>query len=158
MKFRFRFFLLGMDDNCSGKSFSIPISKVKYINNHFGSYRMILFIYSIYSHAFSSFLMICFMNGTTTMIVNHKQCLYSHAFSSFQNSIPFFFYYLQAVENILFCTIYEGQTAWKISFNFLWRRFQSFVILYISAGLVNIFLSYSILNLLYISTDVALLI
>src|SRR6185312_6896816 len=76
----FLFFLFGMDDNCSGKSFSTPrkVSKVNYINNLFGCDGTTLFIYS-YIVMFSSFLIFCFMHNNT-LLVTHQLQLYSMFF------------------------------------------------------------------------------
>ena len=96
--------------------------------------RWRLFLYMwIYSHAFV-FHISCFMNKT--LVVNHKLCLY--------RGVPFLFAGVVCLASfilgswlylLLFCRIYERNKALKIFLYFLWRRFQSFVILYNVCGI-----------------------
>ncbi len=126
--------------------------KIKYINNLFGSNRMILFINVIVMS--SSFLIACFMNDNP-MVVNHKLCLYRMSFllsrivllSSFIIFRPW---------NLLFCRIYERQESLENIFQ-LPLVFSAFLLCCIFFEVSVCILSYQTFNLLYISANVTLI-
>ena len=73
---RFLCFLFGMDDSCSGKSFSIPSMYPR--SNTLTTSLVVIWWFFIceYIVVFSSFLISCFMNNNT-LVVNHQLQLYN---------------------------------------------------------------------------------
>jgi hypothetical protein len=127
----FLFFLLGVDDGCCGKSFSMPTRypRSTTLTTWFEITDDSLYKYNNMPF---SFLMICFVDDKTT-IVDHKLCLYD-IFLFLSRMILLLFPFIYRPWNLLFSRTNESIKSRKKSFNFLWR-FQPFGYLYISCGI-----------------------